>query len=291
MAERKRTTGLGRGLSALLDEAAAGTAAAPTLTLLPLAAIVANADQPRRRFDVQAMDDLIASVRARGVLQPILVRPILAGGYEIVAGERRWRAAAAAQLHEIPVIVRELDDAAAFEIALVENIQRSDLNPIEEAEGFQRLVTDYGHTQETLAKIVGKARSHVANLLRLLDLPPEVRELVAVGALGMGHARALVASDDAVELAHRAVAERLSVRQVEALTRRPRGRPTARAQPAEPDANVAELENRLGEALGMSVVIDMTEPSQGMVAVRFSTLDQLDLLCRLLESPSGLGVR
>ena len=215
MPERKRG-GLGRGLSALMDEAA--TPGAVRMTL-PLADIVASATQPRRRFDEVAMDELVESIRARGVLQPILVRPIAGGRYEIVAGERRWRAAAAAQLHEIPVVIRDLDDAAAFEIALVENIQRADLNPIDEAEGYRRLLGEFGHTQEGLAKIVGKSRSHIANLLRLLDLQTDVRELVAVGALSMGHAKALMGAVDPYALAYRAINEGLSVRQVEALAR------------------------------------------------------------------------
>ncbi len=279
MPEKKRVAGLGRGLSALMDEAAP----AAMRTMLPLAEIAANPKQPRRRFDPAAMDDLIASVRERGVLQPILVRPVGPRRYEIVAGERRWRAAAAAQLHELPVVIRELDDAAAFEIALVENIQRADLNPLEEAEGYQRLLTDYGHTQEALAKIVGKARSHVANLLRLLDLPPEVRDLVAAGDLGLGHAKALMAADNAVALAHRVTAEGLSVRQVEALVRKGSAPRKTRGGEA-PDPDIAALENRLAEALGMTVALTVPNPPAGALTIAFSTLDQLDLLCRLLEA-------
>lgn len=279
MLDRKRG-GLGRGLSALMDEAAT---AGPAPTTLPLADIVASATQPRRRFDEAAMTELIESVRTRGVLQPILVRPVAGQRYEIVAGERRWRAAAAVQLHEIPVIIRQLDDAAAFEIALVENIQRADLNPMEEAEGFQRLLFDYGHTQESLAKIVGKARSHVANLLRLLDLPPEVRDMVAAGDLGMGHAKALVPATNALDLAARAMREGLSVRQVESLVRKAgRSRPHSRATIQ--DANIGDLEFRLSEALGMRVDIATPAPPSGTVTIAFSTLDQLDLLCRLLEA-------
>jgi ParB family chromosome partitioning protein len=278
MAEKKRV-GLGRGLSALMDE----VTPAATRTILPLADIVANPRQPRRRFDAAAMDELIASVRERGVLQPILVRPVGERRYEIVAGERRWRAAAAAQLHEVPVVIRDLDEAAAFEIALVENIQRADLNPIEEAEGFQRLMSDHGHTQEGLAKIVGKARSHVANLLRLLDLPGEVRDMVATGDLTLGHAKALMTATDPVALAHRARAEGLSVRQVEAFGRATkRERPAAR--PVEGDADLAALETRLAEALGMSVTLAVPAPPAGTLTIAFSTLDQLDLLCRLLEA-------
>ena len=282
MAEKNRGS-LGRGLSALMDE----VTPAATRTVLPLADIVANARQPRRRFDAAAMDELIASVRERGVLQPILVRPVGSEAgrrrYEIVAGERRWRAAGAAQLHEMPVVIRDLDDAAAFEIALIENIQRADLNPIEEAEGFQRLMADHGHTQEGLAKIVGKARSHVANLLRLLDLPSDVRIMVADGQLAVGHAKALMTAADPLALAQRARDEGLSVRQVEALGRRTAGAPRARST-AERDADLAALEHRLGEALGMPVSLAMATPPAGTLAVAFSTLDQLDLLCRLLEA-------
>ena len=282
MAEKKRA-GLGRGLSALMDE----VTPAATRTVVPLADIVANPRQPRRRFDAQAMDELVRSVRERGVLQPILVRPVGADTgqrrYEIVAGERRWRAAAAAQLHEIPVVIRDLDDAAAFEIALIENIQRADLNPIEVAEGYRRLMADHAHTQESLATIVGKARSQVANLLRLLDLPPEVRDLVAAGDLSLGHAKVLMTADDPVALARRAAADGLSVRQVEALSRRSAaGRPARPA--ADRDADLAALETRLAEALGMTVTLAVPAPPAGTLGIAFSTLDQLDLLCRLLEA-------
>ncbi len=277
MPEKKR--GLGRGLSALMDE----VTPAATRTTLPLADIVANARQPRRRFDALAMEELVESVRARGVLQPILVRPVDVGAgrrFEIVAGERRWRAAAAAQLHEIPVVIRELDDSTAFEIALVENIQRADLNPIEEAEGYQRLMAEHGHTQESLARIVGKARSHVANLLRLLDLPPAVRDMVAAGDIGLGHAKALMTAADPVALAERVRAGGLSVRQAEALAR---GAGRSRAAVAR-DPDLGALETRLGEALGMTVTLGVTKPPAGTLAIDFSTLDQLDLLCRLLEA-------
>lgn len=281
MPERKRAPGLGRGLSALMDE---GTTSSPARTTLPISDIVASATQPRRRFDATAMAELVESVRERGILQPILVRPIAGGRHEIVAGERRWRAAAAVQLHEIPVVIRELDDSAAFEIALVENIQRADLNPIEEAEGFQRLMIDHGHTQETLAKIVGKARSHVANLLRLLELPIELRDFVASGELGMGHAKALMNSLDPYGLAIRAISEGLSVRQVEALGRKPRlARPRTAATGGD-DADLAALNHRLGEALGMTVTVAAPAPPAGTLTVAFATLDQLDLLCRLLEA-------
>jgi ParB family chromosome partitioning protein len=286
MLDRKRVAGLGRGLSALMDEGAAATSARTTL---PIGDIVASATQPRRRFDAAAMDELVESIRTRGVLQPILVRPLPGRRYEIVAGERRWRAAAAAQLHEIPVVIRELDDAAAFEVALVENIQRADLNPVEEAEGFRRLISDYGHTQEGLAKIVGKSRSHVANLLRLLDLPDDIREQVAAGMLSTGHAKALMMSPDASALALRAINEGLSVRQIEALARRSNPGKPGPHNPAPigahgHDADLAALEGRLAEALGMTVTLAAPKPPTGTMTIAFSTLDQLDLLCRLLEA-------
>ena len=286
MLERKRG-GLGRGLSALMDEAA--TPGAVRMTL-PLADIVASATQPRRRFDEVAMDELVESIRARGVLQPILVRPIAGRRYEIVAGERRWRAAAAAQLHEIPVVIRDLDDAAAFEIALVENIQRADLNPIDEAEGYRRLLGEFGHTQEGLAKIVGKSRSHIANLLRLLDLQTDVRELVALGALSMGHAKALIGTADPYGLAYRAINEGLSVRQVEALARSARtakspAHTSAHTARTGRDADLNALEQRLAEQLGMKVLLATPKPPVGTLSISFSTLDQLDFLCRLLEAP------
>ena len=287
MIEKKRQSGLGRGLSALLDEVSSSTADRGTTaaqTRLPLAQIVANPQQPRRQFDAAAMDELVASVRERGLLQPILVRPLAGGRYEVVAGERRWRAAQAAQLHEVPVVVRDLDDSAAFEIALIENIQRVDLNAIEEAEGFARLMRDFGHTQEALAKLVGKARSHVANLLRLLDLPEAVRAMVIERKLTMGHARALVSAPDPVGLANRIIAEGLSVRAAEALASASQPAagaaraPRTKTRDAEMDANVTALENQLADAIGVPVSIVMSTVDSGSVTLRFASLDQLDLI-------------
>lgn len=281
MVEKKRSSGLGRGLSALMAESAAGNDA-PERTMLATADLVANPAQPRRRFDADAIAELTESIRLRGILQPILVRPLPGGRFEIVAGERRWRAAQAVPLHEVPVVIRTLDDAAAFEIALIENIQRADLNPIEEAQGFARLVRDFGHTQEALAKIVGKARSHVANLLRLLDLPTDVRALVEAGQLSMGHARALVASPHASEFAARIVADGLSVRQAEALARSG-GAVRARAPAPQRDPNLAGLEQQLGDGLGMTVTVAAAAgTARGTLTIAYSTLDQLDLLCALL---------
>lgn len=286
MIEKKRISGLGRGLSALMEEIGESNSASMGVTSMPvrlqLAQIIANPNQPRRKFDAVAMEELIASVRERGILQPILVRPIAGGHYEVVAGERRWRAAQAAQLHEIPVVVRELDDSTAFEIALIENVQRVDLNAIEEAESFARLMREFGHTQEALAKLVGKARSHVANLLRLLDLPEAVRAMVIERTLSMGHARALVTATDPLGLANRVVAEGLSVRATEALaaSKSTLAGTRSRARQADPeiDQNLAALSSQLGNAIGLPVLITMASPDSGSVLIRFSSLDQLDLI-------------
>ena len=288
---RSRPSGLGRGLSALMEEVSStgmvGTASAAPVSL-PVARIVAHAGQPRRRFDIQAMTDLTASIRERGVLQPILVRPVAGNMFEIVAGERRWRAAQAAGLHEMPVVVCELDDTQAYEVALIENIQRADLNPIEEAEGYARLIHEFGHTQDAVAKVVGKARSHVANLLRLLDLPEGVRAMVIDGRLGMGHARALAATADPVALAARAVAEGMSVRQVEAAARKQGDTEVApessKHRVVTRDANLIALEGQLAEAIGSNVSITVGDtPGAGTVSLSFASLDQLDLICQRLS--------
>lgn len=291
MAEKKRVSGLGRGLSALLEEAAPPIDAnAPGVARLAVADIAPNPAQPRRHFDTGAMDDLNASVRAHGVLQPILVRPVPGGRYEIVAGERRWRAAQAAGLHEMPAVVRALDDRTAFEIALIENIQRSDLNAIEEARGYKRLIEDFGHTQQVLSNIVGKSRSHVTNLMRLLDLPEPIQIMVESGQLAMGHARALIGAADPVALAKKVVAEGLSVRSIEALVAgktplRPRHVLSQATPNAANDANVDALELQLADSLGMPVALSVAPgASSGSLTVRFDTLDQLDWLCARLGS-------
>jgi ParB family transcriptional regulator, chromosome partitioning protein len=286
MTDNKRKSGLGRGLSALLDDIATSpTAGAPGIARLPVADIVPNPGQPRRQFDEAAMAELAASVKAHGVLQPILVRPH-AGRHQIIAGERRWRAAQAAGLHEMPVIVRSLSDAQVAEIALIENIQRADLNAIEEARGYQKLIAEFGHTQAALADIVGKSRSHITNLLRLLDLPNNVQMLVASGALSMGHARALIGHADAETLAERAVKQGLSVRALEASVAGNKARPPrprAAAAPVANDPNSDALEEQLAEALGMPVALQVAPgASSGSLTIRFADLDQLDLLCSKL---------
>jgi ParB family transcriptional regulator, chromosome partitioning protein len=285
---RKRPSGLGRGLSSLLGEVAqeapvAGGGGRSSVQLMAVASIEPHPEQPRRRFDDAALAELAESIQARGLIQPIVVRPH-GHRFQIVAGERRWRAAQKAQLHEVPVLVRDFDDAETLEVALLENIQREDLNAIEEAEGYKRLVDEYGHTQEELGKLVHKSRSHVANLLRLLDLPALVREMVEQGALSMGHARALVTADDPAALADEVVKRGLSVRETEKLAKA--GKPKKlRKMPLEykgTNADIEALERQLGDLLGLKVAIRHS-PTGGSVALEYATLDQLDMICQRLS--------
>ena len=289
----KRPMALGRGLSALLEEvgesgrAEAAPGAAPTM--LPISSILANPDQPRRAFDPEAMAELVESVRLRGLLQPILVRPLGDGTFQIIAGERRWRAAQAAQLHEVPVLVRSMSDSETYEIALVENVQRVDLNPLEEAIGYARLVRDFGHTHEGLASIVGRSRSHITNLLRLLDLPESVQSMVSAGQLTMGHARALIAADDPAALAGQVVAGGLSVRATEALAARPaaKAKSVRRAAAGAADPNIAALEAELSRAVGSRVALRPDSENSGSISIAYSTLEQLDEICaRLAGGPA-----
>jgi ParB family chromosome partitioning protein len=283
MAEKKRVSGLGRGLSALLEEAA-NPAPAQT-TQLAISDIVANPVQPRRQFMAEAMEELIASVKTHGVLQPILVRDLGDGRYEIVAGERRWRAAQAAGLHQLPAVIKTLDDRTAFEFALIENIQRSDLNAMEEARGYARLIADFGHTQAALGAIIGKSRSHIANLLRLLDLPPEVQAMVEDGRLSMGHARALAGAPDPVVLAGIVAEKGLSVRATEKLAQDRAGRQPSPRHALAPvsDPNVDALEVQIAEQIGMPVALQMGKDNSGSLTIRFDSLDQLDWLCARLS--------
>jgi ParB family chromosome partitioning protein len=284
---RKRPGGLGRGLSALLGEVGQEEplTASPRgngVTIISIADIRPHPDQPRRYFDEEALEELGQSIAARGLIQPIVVRPIR-NGYQIVAGERRWRAAQKAQLHEIPAIVREFTDAETLEVALVENIQRQDLNAIEEAETYRRLIDDYGHSQEALGKIVHKSRSHVANLIRLLDLPQPVRESVAEGKLTMGHARALITAPDPMTLADQVIEKGLSVRETENLARSVKPKARAQGKLAYPggNADVEALERQLGDLLGLKVVIKHG-PGGGSVSLNYATLEQLDMICQRL---------
>ena len=273
--------GLGRGLSALMEEVA-GTAplSAPPRNI-PIASIDPRPGQPRKHFDEGAMGELIASVKDAGILQPILLRRNRPddGRFEIVAGERRWRAAQAAGLHEIPALVRDLQDNQAATFSIVENVQRADLNPIEEADAYARLYYDFSFSHENIADAVGKSRSHITNLIRLRDLPVAVLDAVRGGKLAMGHARALLGHADAEALATKAIAGGWSVRQVEAAVKFAKA-PGPRTPAAARDANVAALETQLGDALGVRVRISGGAP--GEVTIAFTDLDQLDLICARL---------
>ena len=283
--------GLGRGLASLLGEEEGATQAQPSQPSVradrqvPIEKLHPSRVQPRTRFDEDALKTLADSIREQGVIQPILVRnhDEKPGEYEIVAGERRWRAAQQARLHEVPIVLRALSDSEALEVAIVENVQRQDLNPVEEGEGYQRLLKDFGHTQEEVARLIGKSRSHVANTLRLLALPGEVKEMISDGRLSAGHARTLMSSSDPLALAREILEKGLNVRQAEALAQsgKPRkSRPRAGSGPKDPDT--AHLEESLSESLGLKVSIDGKGES-GRVTIHYRTLEQLDSLLGKLK--------
>ncbi|MDB5713087.1 MAG: ParB/RepB/Spo0J family partition protein [Sphingomonadales bacterium] len=283
---RRKSPGLGRGLSALLGEFEREPGSADNgVREISIADISPHPEQPRRFFDDEALAELAASITLRGVLQPIVVRPV-GNKFQIVAGERRWRAAQLAHLHQIPAIIREYDDGTALEIALIENIQREELNAIEEGEAYARLTRDFGHSQDALGKIVHKSRSHIANLMRLLDLPPPVRAMVADGRLQMGHARALLGVTDAEVIAQQVIAKGLSVREVERLAKRAK-KPGEGADPktivgAPRNEDIAMLERQLGDLLGLKVTI-VHGGAGGSVTLHYATLDQLDMVCQRLS--------
>ena len=307
---------LGRGLAALIPEAAAPLAGAGApdshgdghaaggngstatrsdgLYMVGIEEVHPGPHQPRKTFDDERLDELAESIRTQGIIQPLVVRRSPSGsGFELIAGERRWRAAQRAGLHEVPVVVREVAERQAFEMALVENLQRADLNPIEEAEGYQRLFAEFGYTQEALADRVGKDRSTVANALRLLRLPPSVRELVVAGRLAMGHARALLGldSDAAIDrLARQTVARDLSVRQVEALVRRERqdaAEAESKPAPEPPSAAARDLAQRLERTLGTRVKLVQSDPTRGHLEIQYHSLDQLDGILDKILGPSS----
>jgi ParB family chromosome partitioning protein len=297
MVDKQR--GLGRGLAALMgelddtDENAPERAGEPPREA-PIELIRRNPDQPRRVFDEDELEQLTNSIREKGVLQPILVRPApdAPGVYQIVAGERRWRASQRAGLTSMPVLVRELDDADVLEIAVVENVQRADLNPIEEAQGYRALIERFGRTQELVATAVGKSRSHVANSLRLLNLPEDVREHLAAGRLSAGHARAIATAPEPSALAARIVEEGLNVRQAETLARQvgtPRHeRDAARSRPKPPTEKMPDtlaLEQDLEDMLGLTVSIE-DRGGEGELRVRYASLEQLDDICQRLSKPA-----
>jgi ParB family chromosome partitioning protein len=275
---------LGRGLAALMGEAAGRPeppAGQPGIRAIGIDMLQPGPFQPRGPMDPAELAELTDSIRARGVLQPLLVRahPTQPGQYQIIAGERRWRAATAAGLHEIPALIRALSDQEAMAAALVENLQRADLNPIEEAQGYARLCDEFGMTQEALAQAIGKSRAHVGNTLRLLNLPEPVRMLVRQGALSAGHARALLTHPDPVQAAAAVVAGNLTVRQTEALASR---KPPLPAQPRHVDPDTAALEQELSEKLGLRVQL-FADGGSGQLRIHFRNLDQLDGLIQLLS--------
>jgi len=304
-AQQNKRNRLGRGLAALIGDAAAeeglyeAQAPAPS-NELPIEMIRANPNNPRRNFREDALEELAQSIQENGLIQPLVVRPLegFDGHYEIVAGERRWRAAQLAQVHKVPVVIRSLTDSEALEIAIVENVQRTDLNPVEESEGYRRLMDEFSYTQEQLSKVIGKSRSHVANTLRLVTLPEKVKQYLADGLLSAGHARALIPAENPVSLATEIVQKGLSVRDAEALAKRgekdpgtPTKSPKQKVDPVGKDADTLALERDLAEALGLTVSIDHRGKSggqEGEVKVSYRSLEQLDEVCRrLLSRGSG----
>lgn len=297
MSDKRPGSGLGRGLAALLDEAvrqkapeeAAGAVGQGSgVCEVEIGRIRPNSAQPRMHFDEESIAELAESIAARGVLQPVLLRPAREG-FELVAGERRWRAAQRAGLHSIPAIVREIDDSASAEIALIENIQRADLNPIEEAEGYRQLIKRYGHTQDGISNLVHKSRSHVANLLRLLNLPDGVKQALSRGDINMGHARAIATVPDPEALLAEIIGDDLSVRQTEALAQKaktapmhPIARAAATREQRRLDADAAALERQLGDLLGLKVKV-VHNGARGTVSLHYSNLDQLDMICQRLS--------
>ncbi|MDM7931697.1 ParB/RepB/Spo0J family partition protein [Tabrizicola sp.] len=300
MSGKNEKRGLGRGLSALMaDVNLAGPDQQPSGRkaefMLPVDKLEPNPQQPRLDFKREELDSLADSIRQKGVIQPLIVRRKPGRDvYEIVAGERRWRAAQLAQLHEVPVVVRDLSDTEVLEIAIIENIQREDLNAIEEALGFRQLMTRFGHTQEKLAEALSRSRSHVANLLRLLTLPTEVQDMVRDGTLSAGHARALIGSPKVGELAIQVAAKGLSVRETERLVKQQPGEQKSDRKPSkgqEKDADTRALEADISANLRMQVRIDH-EPGgeKGQLTIRYASLDDLDMLCRLLSQTQDAGI-
>lgn len=298
---KPKTRGLGRGLSALMADVSAqderiteaGQPRRPDL-LVPIEKVFPNPQQPRRSFGSEQLEDLASSIREKGVIQPLIVRRRAGadGTFEIVAGERRWRAAQMAQLHELPVLVRDFDDTEVLEIAIIENIQRADLNPVEEAAGYKQLMEKFGHTQDKLSAVLGKSRSYIANLVRLLQLPDEVQAYLRDGQLSAGHARALITADDPSGLARKVIQLGLSVRETERLAKKTstdseaQGRSEPRERKtSEKDADTRALEGDLSANLGMKVTIQHDSGQEsGVISIRYTSLDELDDICQKLGS-------
>ncbi len=288
----KRQTGLGRGLSALMADVLADEARTDTTSqvkpdqVVPIEKIYPNPDQPRRHFRQEDLEELAASIREKGIIQPLILRnnPRKEGGFEIVAGERRWRAAQLAQLHEVPAVIRDYSDTEALEIAIIENIQRADLNPLEEAAGYRDLMERFGHTQEKLGEVLGKSRPHIANLLRLLKLPESVQALVREEKLSAGHARALITAEDPEALARQVIARGLSVRETEKLAKKSAPAPRTKASQLEKDVDTIQLEKDMEASLGMKVSIDHKQGgTSGKVTISYRNFDDLDEICRRLS--------
>ncbi|VAV88333.1 Chromosome (plasmid) partitioning protein ParB [hydrothermal vent metagenome] len=288
MSKKGKETGLGRGLSALLGEQVAvhppQTNASKTQNVA-IDLLQRNPEQPRRHFDETEMQRLTDSISKQGVLQPILVRAIAGSPqYQIVAGERRWRAAQAAGLHEIPVYVRELSDREVVEVALVENIQRADLNPVEEAQAFRVLLDQFGHTQQDVATAIGRSRSHIANTVRLLDLPKPVQELLISQQISAGHGRALLAAKDPALLAEQIITQGLSVRQAEKKSRSSRTAPETKSRRSGKSTDSKALEKQLSQSLGLQVNLQQNGTQKGTLSIQYQSLEQLDDLCRRLNN-------
>lgn len=300
--KKEKQRGLGRGLSALMADIDPGTqnaerATGPAAeTVLPITSIHPNPDQPRKVFGESDLRDLKRSIAERGIIQPLIVRPDPKheGDYQIVAGERRWRAAQMAKVDTVPVLIRDLSDLEVLEIAIIENVQRADLNPIDEAAGYQQLMDRFGHTQEKLSEALGKSRSHIANTLRLLNLPDNVAQFVKTGQLSAGHARALLTAENPMMLAQEVIAKGLSVRQTESLAKTPEIR-NANPSPKEPrkkDSDTVSLEADLSANLGMKVAVNHKDGSEkGSVTIHYKTLEQLDELCAMLSATRQAGSR
>lgn len=294
MNDKNTNTRLGRGLAALIGDVPPVEATRITsgdgIRRLPVEFIIASPNNPRRHFAPEDLEDLTNSIREKGVMQPLLVRPspVEPDQYELVAGERRWRAAQRAGLHEVPVIIREVDDREALELAIIENVQRADLNSIEESKGYDQLMQQFGYTQADLAQVIGKSRSHVANTLRLMKLPTDVQEYVSDGALSAGHARALITASNPSELAKRIIDGGLSVRETENLAQKQAqseatsDKPTKSAK-ASKDADTLALEKTLSDVLGLKVTIDHKERG-GKLEIKYRTLEQLDDVCQRLQT-------
>ena len=290
--------GLGRGLSSLMnageasyDNVLGAAGGASSNKEIPIEFLVANTYQPRMFFDADRAKELVASIKEKGILQPLLVRPQGKNRYEIVAGERRWRAAQAAGLHHVPVVIKEMNDEESLEIAIIENVQRHDLDPIEEAMGYQRLMSEFAHTQNALGQAVGKSRSHIANMMRLLSLPEGVQSLMRGGKISMGHARALITAENPFELAKRVVRDDLSVRKTEQLARGLKGSAVKKTNSKlkinnHKDADTRVFERELSAAIGLRVELELRSGEEGALKVYYKTLEQLDDICLKLNNDS-----